>query len=121
MTKSFLKHLTGKDLYISDLEDLDPEQSKHLHWVLENSVEGYLLTYILIIIITGKKFNYFLKYYMYYRLDLEFCLNRERFGEVVTIELVENGENKLVTDENKKDYVKLIVNYIMTEQIKDQI
>lgn len=37
-TRSFLKQLLGNDLYISDLEDIDPELTKNLLWVLENDI-----------------------------------------------------------------------------------
>jgi hypothetical protein len=55
LTRSILKHLLKKTLYITDMEDLDPELSKHLLWMLginynsaiyfnkyykENSIDG---------------------------------------------------------------------------------
>jgi len=33
-TKSFLKHMIGKQIYISDLEDIDPEESKNLIYLI---------------------------------------------------------------------------------------
>jgi hypothetical protein len=39
-------------------------------------------------------------------LELTFAINEERFGEVVEIELKENGRNIPVTEENKHEYVK---------------
>lgn len=39
-------------------------------------------------------------------LDLTFSTEDERFGEVVQVDLKENGSNIQVTEENKKDYVE---------------
>ena len=42
INENILMHL---DLYISDLEDLDPELSKNLLWVLKNDVSGLGTTF----------------------------------------------------------------------------
>jgi len=34
LTRSFLKHIIGKDIYISDFEDIDPNLAKNLIWIL---------------------------------------------------------------------------------------
>jgi E3 ubiquitin-protein ligase NEDD4 len=39
-------------------------------------------------------------------LDLTFSTEDDRFGEVVTVELKPDGENIVVTNENKKEYVE---------------
>jgi HECT-domain (ubiquitin-transferase) len=39
-------------------------------------------------------------------LDLTFSTDDDRFGEVVTVDLIPNGQNIDVTEENKKEYVK---------------
>lgn len=39
-------------------------------------------------------------------LDLTFSTDDDRFGEVVSVDLIPNGENIEVTEENKKEYVK---------------
>ncbi|KRX10841.1 HECT-domain-containing protein [Pseudocohnilembus persalinus] len=93
LTKSFLKHILKKDLYISDLEDIDPEQYNNLNWMLQNSVDG---------------------------LDMNFTTYVDELGVIKTIELVENGSEIEVTEENKKEYVKAVAHYIMTDSIKEQ-
>jgi len=40
LSRSFLKHILRKDLYISDLEDIDADLTKNLLWILENSIDG---------------------------------------------------------------------------------
>jgi E3 ubiquitin-protein ligase NEDD4 len=39
-------------------------------------------------------------------LDLTFSVDDDRFGEVVTVDLKEDGRNIEVTEENKKEYVE---------------
>lgn len=39
-------------------------------------------------------------------LELTFSTDDDRFGEVVTVDLIPNGQNIEVTEENKKEYVK---------------
>ena len=42
------------------------------------------------------------------------------FGTSKEIELCEDGRNKLVTDENKKEYVRLVANFKLDKAISDQ-
>lgn len=42
-------------------------------------------------------------------------------GKTVEVDLIPDGRNIDVNDQNKKDYVKARVNYKMTEEIKTQI
>lgn len=90
LTRNFLKHILNKDLYISDLEDYDPELCRNLTWMLNNEITG---------------------------LEQYFTYTKTYFGNVIEIELVKDGKEKLVTEENKKEYVKLVANYIMTLEI----
>ncbi|EAR83836.2 HECT domain ubiquitin transferase (macronuclear) [Tetrahymena thermophila SB210] len=92
--KFILKHLTGQPLKISDLDDIEPELTKNLLWILENPVEDLCLTFI-----------------------YEF----EEIGNKKTIELINGGKNIDVTDQNKKDYVDKLINYVMIQQIQPQI
>lgn len=39
-------------------------------------------------------------------LDLTFSTEDDRFGEVVTVDLKPDGQNIVVTNENKKEYVE---------------
>lgn len=45
LTKSFLKHIIKSDLYITDLEDIDPEQANGLNWILQNNANDLQLTF----------------------------------------------------------------------------
>ena len=44
----------------------------------------------------------------------------ERFGEMVTIDLKPGGADIAVTEENKKEYVDLVVEYYTSKRVKDQ-
>ena len=44
----------------------------------------------------------------------------ERFGEMVTIDLKPGGADIAVTEENKKEYVDLMVEYHISKRVKDQ-
>lgn len=45
-------------------------------------------------------------------LDLTFSTEDDKFGEVVTVDLIEDGRNKAVTEENKKEYIKYVKKFI---------
>ena len=49
-----------------------------------------------------------------------FTVVEERFGEMVTIDLKPGGADIAVTDENKKEYVDLAVEYYISKRVKDQ-
>jgi len=90
-TKSFLKHILGKEITISDLEDVDPALGRNLRWILENDIEG---------------------------LDLDFTYETEVFDKRVTLELFKGGPNMIVTENNKKEYVKKVCETRMIKEIE---
>jgi E3 ubiquitin-protein ligase NEDD4 len=53
-------------------------------------------------------------------IDENFTTMEERFGEMVTIDLKPGGADIAVTEENKKEYVDVVVEYLMTKRVKDQ-
>ena len=66
---------------MNDLEDIDSDFTKSLRWVLENSIEG---------------------------LEQTFTYETTTFGKHVRRDLVSNGDEILVTDENKEEFVDRI-------------
>ena len=38
VTRSFLKHILGKPLFLNDLEEIDPQLAKNLEWILDNNI-----------------------------------------------------------------------------------
>jgi len=53
-------------------------------------------------------------------LEETFSQTEERFGEFVTVELKPGGETIDVTEENKKEYVDLVVEYRISNRVKEQ-
>ena len=43
-----------------------------------------------------------------------------RFGEMVAVDLKSGGADIVVTEENKKEYVDLVVEYYLSKRVKDQ-
>jgi E3 ubiquitin-protein ligase HUWE1 len=80
-TRAFYKHILGQPLSIQDMEDIDPEYYKNLTWILDNDITLF---------------------------DLTFSYEADEFGYVVSKELIPNGSNIAVTEQNKKEYVKQI-------------
>eukprot|EP00954_Amorphochlora_amoebiformis_P004149 322552-Amorphochlora_amoeboformis.AAC.2 len=94
-TRSFYKHMLGVKPSISDVESIDPDYYKSLKWMLDNSIEGIF--------------------------ELDFTRERDEFGVKKVTELKENGKNIPVTDENKNEYVNLMAERMLTDDIKQQI
>ena len=79
----------------TDLEDYDLEFFKSLTSMLhDEGVENYCI--------------YFVE-------------TQDYFGTNKDTELCEDGANKLVTDENKAEYVRLVANYRLREAVKTQM
>lgn len=54
-------------------------------------------------------------------IDLDFSLEVDDFGEKKTIDLKEDGAKIPVTEENKAEYVRLVVEHRLETAIKDQV
>lgn len=53
-------------------------------------------------------------------LDLTFSLEEEKFGEVISVDLKDNGSNIPVTDDNKKEYIDLVIERKISKRIEEQ-
>lgn len=89
------KHMLGKSVDHRDLESIDPEYFKSLVWMLENDIDGVL--------------------------DLTFSVERDDFGVSKVVDLIPDGRNIVVTNENKAEYVRLIADQRLSIDIKDQM
>ena len=94
LLKVIIYNFSGKKLTLNDLEDLDSQYAKNLNWILENPVEG---------------------------LELSFTYDTEILGQKVTKELVPNGFDIALTEENKKAFVKSVCEMKMKTEIKEQL
>jgi E3 ubiquitin-protein ligase HUWE1 len=79
-----------------DMQAIDPGYYRNLKMILEYNLEDI-------------------------GLDLTFSTEEHSFGRSQTIDLIPNGRNIPVTEENKEDYVKLVCQHRMTSSIQGQI
>lgn len=87
--------MLGKPIDHTDLESIDPEFHKSLVWMLENDIEGVF--------------------------DLTFSTERDDFGVTEIVDLIKDGRNIAVTNENKSEYVRLLAENKLSVEIKEQI
>ncbi|KAF9356490.1 hypothetical protein BGX26_005182 [Mortierella sp. AD094] len=92
---SFYKMILKKKVTLADLESVDADVYRNLNWLLDDE--------------TGAE-----------TLDTTFSTNDERFGEIVTIDLKENGRDITVTEENKREYVDLMTEWRITRRVEEQ-
>jgi len=95
-TRSFYKHILSKPVKPQDMENEDYEFYKSLDYLLKNKIAdlGY---------------------------DLTFSTEIQEFGVTEVKDLIPNGRDIVVTDENKDEYVKLVCQTKMTGAIKSQL
>ncbi|CED82804.1 ubiquitin-protein ligase [Phaffia rhodozyma] len=91
---SFYKMILKKKIVLEDLESVDAELFRGLKWMLENDITDVL--------------------------ENVFATEEERFGEIITIPLIPNGENIDVTEANKKEYVDAITEYRISKRVEEQ-
>ncbi|XP_046660862.1 E3 ubiquitin-protein ligase SMURF2 isoform X2 [Homalodisca vitripennis] len=93
-TTPFYKMLLNKPITLEDIEGVDPELHRSLTWMLENDLTGVI--------------------------DTTFAVEVNSFGVLKVHELKTGGKDIIVTEENKKEYVKLYVNYRFMRGIEQQ-
>ncbi|KAL7424430.1 E3 ubiquitin-protein ligase tom1 [Cryptotrichosporon argae] len=94
-SRAFYKQILGKTVDTRDLESIDPAFHKSLQWMLDNDITGVI--------------------------DQEFTIEDDLFGEKKIVELKEGGAKIPVTEDNKAEYVRLVVSYRLDNSIKAQI
>ncbi|XP_031639629.1 E3 ubiquitin-protein ligase SMURF1 [Contarinia nasturtii] len=93
-TTPFYKQILNKPITLSDIEGVDSELHRSLTWMLENKITGII--------------------------DSTFSVENNSFGALVVHELKTGGASIPVTEENKREYVKLYVNYRFMRGIEQQ-
>ncbi|KAL4919991.1 hypothetical protein BDW62DRAFT_29548 [Aspergillus aurantiobrunneus] len=94
-SRAVYKCILGRNVSIKDMETLDLDYYKSLLWMLENDITD---------IITET-----------------FALETDAFGEKQVIDLIENGRNIPVTQENKEEYVQKVVDYRLVVSVREQL
>ena len=95
-TRIIYKLISGCPLSYHDMEDYDPVYYNSIKWLLETNFTNSE-TY------------------------LTYSYNHDNLGEIQTVDLIENGRNIDVTEENKFDYVQRLCSYKLYDTIKLQI
>jgi E3 ubiquitin-protein ligase HUWE1 len=106
--RAFYKQILGRTVDMRDLESIDPEYHKSLQWMLDNDITGV----IDVSCSSGASTN---------PSQQEFTIEDDQFGEKKIVELKEGGAKIPVTENNKQEYVRLVVSYRLDNSIKDQI
>lgn len=97
-TRSFYKHMLGLPVHYTDLEAIDSQVFKSCKDIMEQPLADIGL-----------------------EDTLTFAAVVERFGKMETVELIPNGKEIYVTEENKAEYVRLNAHHRMTSAIRSQI
>ena len=95
-TRSFYKHILGQSVDYADIEAIEPDYYKSLKQILDYSLEDL-------------------------GIDLDFSAETITFGKHEVVDLIPNGRNIEVTDDNKEDYIRLVAHHRMTTSIKAQL
>ncbi|KAK5660958.1 hypothetical protein OQA88_12333 [Cercophora sp. LCS_1] len=94
-SRAVYKRILGKAVSVKDMESFDPDYYKSLVWMLENDITD---------IITET-----------------FSVEDDEFGVIKVVDLIENGRNVAVTETNKHEYVRLIVEHKLLASVKEQM
>ena len=94
-SRAVYKRILGKPISVKDMETLDLDYYKSLRWMLENDITD---------IITET-----------------FSVQIDEFGVQKTIDLIDNGRNIPVTEENKREYVQLVTEHKMIGSVSEQL
>ncbi|KAJ2161410.1 hypothetical protein GGF46_001505 [Coemansia sp. RSA 552] len=92
-TSSFYKMILRKPITLEDMQSVDADIYRSLKWTLDNDIT---------------------------EMGFTFTVDDDRFGERVEVELKPDGKNIDVTEENKKEFVQLSVQYRVCDRIKEQ-
>ena len=94
-SRAVYKRMLGKQPNLKDLESMDLDYYKSLVWILENDITD---------IITE-----------------DFSVIEEQFGNEQVVDLIPDGRNVPVTEENKREYVQKLVEYRLTTSVTEQL
>ncbi|KAK5136003.1 hypothetical protein LTR08_004257 [Meristemomyces frigidus] len=94
-SRAVYRRILGKTVSLKDMESVDLDYYRSLVWILENDI-------------TDVTFE-------------SFSVNVDRFGAEETVDLVPNGRNIPVTEENKHEYVQLVVEHRLIKSVDVQL
>ncbi|KAH7376452.1 HECT-domain-containing protein [Plectosphaerella cucumerina] len=89
------KMILGKSVVLADMEGVDADFHRSLQWMLDNDISGGIL-------------------------EQTFSTEDERFGVINVEDLIPGGRDIEVTNDNKKEYVDLMVKWRIEKRIAEQ-
>lgn len=89
------KMMLGKSVVLADMEGVDADFHRSLQWMLDNDISGGIL-------------------------EQTFSTEDERFGVITVEDLMPGGRDIDVTNDNKKEYVDLMVKWRIEKRIAEQ-
>ncbi|CRL06760.1 CLUMA_CG019490, isoform A [Clunio marinus] len=92
--RPFYKMMLEKPIDLKDMESVDMEYYNSLLWIKENDPSELMLT---------------------------FCVDEETFGHTSQRELKPNGNQIDVTNDNKDEYIRLVIQWRFESRVKDQM
>ncbi|XP_065333980.1 E3 ubiquitin-protein ligase NEDD4 isoform X5 [Cloeon dipterum] len=92
--RPFYKMMLGKQIDLKDMESVDSEYYNSLLWIKENDPS---------------------------ELELTFSVDEESFGQTSQRELKPNGANIALTNENKDEYINLVIEWRFVARVKEQM
>ncbi|KRZ31050.1 E3 ubiquitin-protein ligase NEDD4, partial [Trichinella pseudospiralis] len=92
--RPFYKMMLGKPICLNDMESVDSEYYNSLLWIEDNDPS---------------------------ELELRFVVDEEVFGVTQTRELKPGGADILVTNDNKNEYINLVIKWRFVSRVTDQM
>ncbi|KAG5677964.1 hypothetical protein PVAND_007676 [Polypedilum vanderplanki] len=92
--RPFYKMMLEKPIELKDMESVDMEYYNSLLWIKENDPSELMLT---------------------------FCVDEETFGHTSQRDLKPNGSQIEVTNENKDEYIRLVIQWRFESRVKEQM
>ncbi|XP_035246195.1 E3 ubiquitin-protein ligase NEDD4-like isoform X9 [Anguilla anguilla] len=92
--RPFYKMMLGKQITLMDMESVDSEYYNSLKWILENDPT---------------------------ELDLRFCIDEDNFGQTYQVDLKPSGSDMVVTNDNKKEYIDLVIQWRFVNRVQKQM
>ncbi|XP_014598335.1 PREDICTED: E3 ubiquitin-protein ligase NEDD4 isoform X4 [Polistes canadensis] len=92
--RPFYKMMLGKSIDLKDMESVDSEYYNSLLWIKENDPS---------------------------ELELTFSVDEDSFGHTSQRELKPDGANISLTDENKDEYISLVIQWRFVSRVQEQM
>jgi E3 ubiquitin-protein ligase HUWE1 len=95
LSRPFLKQLIGATVSLDDMRDIDEASYQSMNWILNNSVSKL-------------------------PDEMRFTTDIRDLDVHKQIDLIENGNKTIVTDDNKEDFIRLIVEHRLRKETEHQ-